>query len=83
MMSLDDSMSLNFFDFVFIDANHSYDHVRADIGAWRKKIKPTGFISGHDYNHPRFPGVKTAVKEAFGNVEIGVDHTWFHWMTPK
>lgn len=50
-------------DFVFIDAEHTYEAVLADIAAWRPKLRPGGILSGHDYGHPRFPGVKRAVDE--------------------
>ena len=36
-------------DFVYIDANHSYKHVRKDIAGWIKKVRIGGIISGHDY----------------------------------
>lgn len=36
-------------DFIYIDANHSYDQVAADIKAWIRKVKPHGVIAGHDY----------------------------------
>lgn len=48
-------------DFVFIDANHSYEHVKADIEAWRPKVRTGGLLSGHDYGEPC--GVKQAVDE--------------------
>jgi cephalosporin hydroxylase len=48
-------------DFVFIDANHSYEHVKADIEAWKPKMKVGGMLSGHDYGEPC--GVKQAVDE--------------------
>ena len=35
-------------DFVFIDADHSYEAVRADIRAWTPKVKPGGYLAGHD-----------------------------------
>jgi uncharacterized Rossmann fold enzyme len=65
-------------DFVFIDADHSYEACKADILAWLPKIKPSGFISGHDYDNPDFPmwGVKQAVTEIFGEPEIGANFTW-------
>jgi SAM-dependent methyltransferase len=63
-------------DFVFIDADHSYEGVAADIDAWRSKLKPGGLLCGHDYGHPRFPGVKQAVDERFA-VETGDDHVWW------
>lgn len=66
-----------FFDFVFIDANHAYGHVKQDICAWLPKIKSGGWIGGHDYKV--YPGVRKAVNEIFpaDRIELGVDHTWF------
>lgn len=42
----------NSLDFVFIDAAHDYDNVKADIIAWLPKIKPQGVLAGHDMFHP-------------------------------
>jgi SAM-dependent methyltransferase len=63
-------------DFVFIDADHSYEAVAADIDAWKSKVKPGGVLCGHDYGHPRFPGVKLAVDERL-TVSTGDDHVWW------
>ena len=52
-------------DFVFIDANHSYEAVKEDIEAWTPKVKPGGIVSGHDYyltRHGNY-GVIEAVNE--------------------
>lgn len=38
-----------YFDFVYIDAEHTYDGVLNDLGAWYPKVKKGGIISGHDY----------------------------------
>lgn len=54
------------FDFVFIDADHSYDAVREDISLWAPKVRPGGWLGGHDYHPRKFPGVVRAVDEAFG-----------------
>ena len=48
-------------DFVFIDANHSYDAVKNDIIAWAPKVRSGGVLCGHDYNS--FPGVQKAVDD--------------------
>lgn len=50
-------------DFVFIDADHSYQAVKEDVGEWTKKVKLGGIVSGHDYLiHPGV-GVIEAVDE--------------------
>lgn len=37
------------FDFVYIDANHSYESVKKDIELWYPKVRKGGILSGHDY----------------------------------
>jgi hypothetical protein len=36
-------------DYIYIDANHSYDGLVLDLNLWYPKIKKGGLISGHDY----------------------------------
>lgn len=36
-------------DFVYIDANHEFVEVASDLHAWKKKVRPGGIVSGHDY----------------------------------
>ena len=36
-------------DFVYIDANHSFDYAMIDIIKWIEKVRTGGIISGHDY----------------------------------
>jgi hypothetical protein len=57
-------------DFVFIDANHTYESVKEDILSWLPKIKNGGIIGGHDYDFHAIPGVTKAVKEIFNNNKI-------------
>ena len=47
-------------DFIYIDANHSFPYVMNDIVEWSKKVRPGGFVSGHDYSPYMFE-VKQAV----------------------
>jgi len=54
-----------YFDFVYIDANHSYKTICEDIHAWLPKIKDGGIMGGHDYN---YKGVRHAVSEILGTV---------------
>lgn len=51
-------------DMVFLDGDHEYEGVKADIEAWLPKCRK--LLCGHDYGHPDFPGVAEAVHEAFG-----------------
>ena len=62
-------------DFVFIDADHSYEHVKADIEAWKPKMKVGGMLSGHDYGEPC--GVKQAVDELLGEHVSLMGTCWY------
>lgn len=37
-------------DFVYVDADHSYEGCKRDLLAWIPKIKSGGYITGHDAN---------------------------------
>ncbi len=49
-------------DFVYIDANHSYECVKEDIEAWYPKVRAGGVIGGHDFTVD-YQGVIYAVVE--------------------
>jgi cephalosporin hydroxylase len=61
--------------FVFIDADHSYEGVKGDIGAFRPLMQPGSVLAGHDYD-PQFPGVAQAVDEAFGPGHRAPPSSW-------
>lgn len=71
-------------DLVFLDGDHSYDGVKADLLAWAPKLKRGGILSGHDYNSD-FPEVVQAVREFLASALDGKnmrlwaasDSTWF------
>jgi hypothetical protein len=44
-----DSFPDEYFDFIHIDGNHTYAACLADLYAFDRKVKRTGFITGHDY----------------------------------
>ncbi len=65
-------------DFVFIDADHSYECVKKDIEAWLLKIKEGGLLCGHDIN---LEGVKKAVDEYLPKwIDSKVDHIWYTYL---
>ena len=59
-------------DFVFIDADHSTESVRSDIKNWTPKLKPSGWLMGHDIDWP-------SVREAVADLKYGVmgDNVWY------
>jgi cephalosporin hydroxylase len=72
----------NSLDFVFIDADHSYEGVISDIKAWFPKVKVGGHIAGHDYNEIDWPGVVKAVDEFFTGKFIIISREegiWCHY----
>jgi hypothetical protein len=63
-------------DFVFIDADHSYDAVVCDIAAWLPKIRRCGFLVGHDYD---WESVRCAAHDCLPDAsvhEAGSDILW-------
>jgi len=56
----------NYFDLIYIDADHTYEGCKADIEAWYPKMKSGGFFTGDDYSQ----GYKASrTKVPFGVVE--------------
>lgn len=39
----------NYFDFIYIDADHRYESVINDMNAWYSKLKQNCLFAGHDY----------------------------------
>jgi hypothetical protein len=65
-------------DFVFIDADHSFEGVREDIIAWLPKVRSGGWLTGHDYNRPEMPGVTQAVRLELGEVKEKPGFVWVY-----
>lgn len=57
-------------DFVFIDAEHTYDALISDITAWLPKLKPGGTLAGDDWDNDNFVDVSKAVTNLLKNVEL-------------
>tara|TARA_B100000035_G_scaffold314753_1_gene332096 strand:- start:1245 stop:1832 length:588 start_codon:yes stop_codon:yes gene_type:complete len=67
-------------DFVFIDAIHDYENCYKDINYWHNRVRKGGYVMGHDWEHPGFPGVQQAVVEHYGDTVQGVPspvHVWY------
>ncbi len=64
-------------DFVFLDAAHDYESVKADIKTWLPKVKVGGWLCGHDYGKI-CQGVPLAVHELLDDIELDYGMTWFY-----
>lgn len=54
----------NTLDFVYLDANHRYNHVTNDLNSWWPKVKSGGLLCGHDYQDSFDGGTIIEVKSA-------------------
>jgi hypothetical protein len=69
----------NFFDLVYIDADHTYEGCFGDINDWYPKVKPGGLLCGDDYvKIAGRTGIKLGVIEATQEfVKINNLHDYF------
>jgi len=67
-------------DVIYIDATHTYEGVKGDIEAWLPKLKPNGFMAGHDYETKNEGwdngGLKRAIHELLGVPTILFGTNW-------
>ena len=47
-------------DYLYVDADHRYEAVFADLEAWVPYVKPGGLVLGDDYGSDMYPGVAMA-----------------------
>ena len=72
-----DSFPDEYFDFIHIDGNHTYSACLADLRAFDRKVKRTGFITGHDYQTiPIAKEHHNGVIQAVNNFVIEMGYTF-------
>jgi predicted O-methyltransferase YrrM len=53
-------------DFIYIDGDHRYEGVLADLTNWKPKLRAGGIMAGHDFS---FKSVQKALVEVFKDKE--------------
>jgi cephalosporin hydroxylase len=70
-----DTFEDNYFDWIYIDTNHTYETTLEELKLYKPKIKRNGFIAGHDYTVGNWSeGLRYGVIEAVH--EFCVDYEW-------
>lgn len=64
-------------DFVYIDGNHNFENVTADLAAWSPKVRPGGIIAGHDYALHHWPNQIHVVHAIHGWTRAYDIRPWF------
>ncbi len=69
-------------DFIYIDANHDYMHVKSDIETYYNWTVSGGLLGGHNYE-ARFPGVIKAVDEFVEEYDLNLNISHPDWWVIK
>ena len=78
-ISILNSFPDEYFDLLYIDSDHRYEHVMGELLVAKKKIKPGGYIMLNDYivydyaNHVRY-GVVRAVNEFMNRFDYAMEY---------
>ena len=56
--------------FFFLDHEHTEAAVLRSLEGWKPKLRPGALIALHDFDHPDFPGVRTAVEASGLSITI-------------
>ncbi len=65
---------------LFVDSTHEHEATVVEFEAWRAHLAPGAAVAFHDYGHPAFPGVQSAV--AHLGLEGEVRGGMFVWRSP-
>lgn len=75
----------SFFDWIYVDGDHSFEGVILDLINWYPKLKTNGIFSGHDWdvdphmNEAHKFGIKKAVEEFTSDKNITLNLTNEHY----
>jgi hypothetical protein len=67
----------HYFDWIYIDSSHEFNHTMAELQTGALKVKPNGFIMGHDWRDDPSSehfGVRKAIEEFIVDGPYRLDH---------
>jgi len=64
-------------DFVYLDGNHNFENVTAELAAWGAKVRVGGILAGHDYVRYTWPNQIHVVQAVNGWTDAYEIHPWF------
>ena len=73
---IDHDIYRDHFDFMFVDASHSYENCGNDTATAFELVKQGGIIAWHDYNG--WPGVTKALNHAAHHIHTNTKFYWMH-----
>jgi predicted O-methyltransferase YrrM len=56
-------------DLVYVDGDHRYEAVLADVNGWEPKLRQGGIMAGHDWS---FPAVQKALGEIYKDAKFAL-----------
>jgi len=66
------SSIVEYFDFVYIDGDHSYEWVSKDLVNAVCSTRPGAILAGHDYSQDKFPGCYRAVNDFCNKYNLSI-----------
>lgn len=69
-------------DYLYIDADHTYDAVTSDLECWWPHLKVGGLIAGDDYDDPNDTEIPPNVTRAWDAFEVRHDQAFMRTPTP-
>lgn len=77
------SFGCNTIDLLYLDGAHSYAATKEAILTWLPKVRPNGFVAGHDYYESPQVQVPSACWDTIGNPDATFDDWSFIWQKTK
>ena len=69
-------------DYLYIDADHTYEAVTSDLRAWWPHLKTGGLIAGDDYEDPYDNNIPQAVTRAWDHFELQYGQAFQRTVSP-